>query len=394
MFQADIRINETRILSTVWMNPGISRIGLARDIGLHKSTVTKIVNSLIDEKLLILSDTPDILSTKGRRPTGLYVNDGLGVVIGIEVQTDSWNGVILELNGKVVDNVFEKYENGSKSLPEFMRGLIDRMVRRAEKTGRKVLGAGLGLAGQIDPYGSVIIYSNPLGVYDPLDFRKEISGIYPFPVLIENDANCCCWNVFLEKRSNRERNFLCILGEYRRTGLSSTPEYMSEEGVAVGMGIVIRDNVLHGDKFTVGEFQSVFKTTPNATQFEIDPDEIKMLQKDRELRLSMIRELARNAALLVNVLGLSLIKVFGNFISEPEEMTDIFENEVQDNWVNGNRIPAQCRIEISDNGKEAVAIGAGAYFMYRVFSSPDLWLERDMADPSGVELLRMAYENQ
>ena len=55
MSQIDIATNETRILSTVWMNPEISRIGLAREIGLHKSTVTKIVNSLIDEKLLILS---------------------------------------------------------------------------------------------------------------------------------------------------------------------------------------------------------------------------------------------------------------------------------------------------------------------------------------------------
>ena len=84
----------------------------------------------------------------------------------------------------------------------------------------------------------------------------------------------------------------------------------------------------------------------------------------------VVRELSRNIALLVNSMNMSMVNVFGTFILDGEKMKDIILEEIQANWLYDTRV--ECTVEISDNGKQAVAIGAAGYFLNRVFSLPDI----------------------
>ncbi len=46
-------INTSNVLKTIWNNKGISRIDIAKKLKLDKSTVTVIVNNLIDKNYVI-----------------------------------------------------------------------------------------------------------------------------------------------------------------------------------------------------------------------------------------------------------------------------------------------------------------------------------------------------
>jgi hypothetical protein len=386
----DVSINETRIIHSVWMNPGISRVGLARDLNVNKSTVTKIMNGLLDEGIVHLAQHADVMDTKGRRPTGVFISNELGAILGIEIQPDSWTIVLLDISGKIIASLNKDELENDLGLFQILREALDAGKVLAEKAGRHVLGAGIGLSGQINPYTGVIISSNPLNVHTPLNVHAVLKDEYSFPIVIENDANCCCWSVYLEKKCNRPKNFISVLGEYRSTGIGPEPWARGVKGVGVGIGLVVNDKVMHGEHYATGEFNSVFKEIPNATQFNLSHEEAMTIHEDRHLRQRIVAELARNIALLVNVMDISIVKLFGNFIEEPGEMHQIFECEIQKIWPYQER--KQCSIEISDLGRNSVAVGAAGFFIHRTFSLPDLWETQEHSLPSGVELLRSAMK--
>ena len=371
----------------IWMNPGISRIQLARELNLNKSTITKIVSSLLQEALLILADTPDATTGKGRKPTGLYLNNNMGVVIGIEIQTDGWIGVAVSPHGEVLDTFLSDTISSDSYLEPIIKTAIDTACLRQKALGYHIMGVGIGVSGQVDPYSGIVLSSNPLNVHNAFDVHQFAARNYPFPVVIENDANCCCWNVIMDKKSRRDRNFLCLLAEMRRTGWGVERDISEIKGVGVGLGLVIKDSVLHGDKFSAGEFQSVFKRENNPTQFALDLDELTRLYSDPLIWEKVVREMARNTALLVNSLNMSMVKIFGTFILDGERMKELFWEEIQENWLYDDTV--ECAIEISDSGKEAVAIGAAGYFLNRAFSLPDIREENNTVYPEGIELLRM-----
>ncbi len=387
----DVTVNATRILNSIWMHPGISRIGLSRELNLNKSTITKIVSNLMAEGLVLLSETPDQTDNKGRRPTGLFFNTELGVILGIEIQTDSWNGVAVDPSGKVVDSFSSTFLPSNSQLIPIVDEAISFGLARQEAAGRRILGVGLGLSGQINPYLGIILSSNPLNIHEPLDIHDYCFTRYPFPVVVENDANCCCWNVILEKKSLHPRNFLCVLAEQRRTGWGTEQDIADVKGVAVGLGLVIKDSVLHGDRFSAGEFQSVFKVQTNPTQFDLPTQELLTMYTDTEIWERTVQELSRNVALLVNVLNISLVKVFGNFVLDAPRFQSILYEEIQVNWPYDNEV--QCGIEISANGSDSVAIGAAGYFLHRMFSMPDIWEGNESVYPEGIDLLRMALDS-
>jgi hypothetical protein len=384
----DVTVNATRILHSIWMNPGISRISLARELNLNKSTITKIVTSLLKEGLINLAEMPDATNNIGRKPTGLYLNNGMGVIIGIEIQTDGWIGVAVNPNGDVLDTFFSDDIPADSRLEPLVKAAIDTAVSRQQAAGHHVLGVGLGISGQVDPYTGIVFSSNPLNVHKPSNIYDFVTNMYPFPIVIENDANCCCWNVIMKKKSNHERNFLCLLTELRRTGWCMDSKISEVKGVAVGLGIVIKDSVLHGNKFSAGEFQSVFKIHDNPSQFNLSIDELSQLHTDRVTWEKVVRELGRNIALLVNSMNMSMVNIFGTFVLDGEKMKEILREEIQTNWLYDSTV--ECAIEISDNGKQAVAIGATGYFLNRIFSLPDIWEGNNSIYPEGIKLLRQA----
>ena len=90
-----------RIVRTIWQNPRISRVGIAERLSLDKSTVTNQVSRLIEIGLVEEMDEGSAGTRGGRRPIHLAMKRSFGLVIGIEIQHESYVAVAVDFGGEI-----------------------------------------------------------------------------------------------------------------------------------------------------------------------------------------------------------------------------------------------------------------------------------------------------
>jgi predicted NBD/HSP70 family sugar kinase len=358
-------INTSRILRTIWLNPGVSRIKVAEMLDLDRSTVTKIMQVILDRGLVVTAGKNTEQSGVGRRQISLRINGDIGVVLGLEVQDSRYVAVVTTISGKVLHTFSGPFAANRDNLARHILDLIARarVFIRGEKL--FLLGVGVGLPGILDPYTGVIIRSNSLRIHEPLDLRAELSREIEERVFIENDANCCCWGELAFKPENRTRNFLAVLGEFRELTQGSNAYH----GLAVGLGLAVRERVLHGDHFTAGEFRSVLATKETG-QFKVPWKDLKSLPENTAMLRDVYGELAGNLAFLVNCVDFTKIVFTGDLAARPENLKDLMANAIEDNWT--YNLDRNFIIEFSEYGDQAVSIGAAGLFVEKLFSVPDM----------------------
>ncbi len=358
-------INTSRILRTIWLNPGISRIKVAETLDLDRSTVTKIMQVIIDRGIVVTAGKNREQSGVGRRQINLEINSDLGVVLGLEIQDARYQGVLTGIDGRVLHSFEGIAKVDSDALADHAADLVERARDWAAGNRRFLLGVGLGLPGIVDPYAGTLIRSNSLKVCEPMAIRDEISARTGEYVFIENDANCCCWAELAFRKESRARNFIAVLGEFRDLLCGGTAPH----GLAVGLGLTVRERVLHGDHFTAGEYRSV-GATPETGQFRIPYTRFCELPDNRELLREVYRELTENLALLVNSVDFTKIVFTGDLPANRENLAEAMREAIAANW--SYDLDRTFEIEFSPWGNQSVSMGAAGLFVEKLFSVPDI----------------------
>ncbi len=362
------QINSSRILQHIRRNRGKSRISIAEDLELDRSTITKVVRDLMERGLVRTTGKYRGKPGVGRMATGLEVDPDFSLVLGIEVQTEFFDAVLVNLDGHLLDSRRYEYDNKAGELADRLEAIIADSVKRAIELNASLAGVGIGLSGIVDPYHGIILNSNPLGISEAYPLRDLLESRLDLPVFVENDANCCCWGELAFRRGEDARNFLAVLGEFRNVDVARN----RVSGTAFGIGIVIRGSVFHGDTFTAGEFRSLRydQKHPSHSQFAITDSEAARLPKDAAVLGRVFDEVAYNMSLLVNCLDMTKIVVAGDFAKYAKDLTPRLEREIQRNWLYAT--PKQCRIEYSPDAAQAVPIGAAGLFIEKLFSVPEM----------------------
>jgi predicted NBD/HSP70 family sugar kinase len=349
------------------MNPGISRIEVARKLGLDKSTVTNLMSELIDIGVVQVGDELDASPHGGRKPIQLAINGDFAAVVGIELQTDYYQAVVSNLSGEILYSEADHLDVSRDTLPDRFMEVYHRVTAETAKTDVPILGVGLGMSGIINPHKGIIVKSIPLGITEPYSFAREIAGSLDVPAFVENDANACAWGELAFHKSERLRNYMFALVEFRR-GDYGKSEY---GGIGVGLGIVIDGRVHYGSEFYGGEFRSVFWNGRNMGQLSLPLSEARHIGTDREIQTKFSRELAKNIALFVNTLNLNQVFVGGDLQSYQIPFDQILIEEIRNNWVYDIE-DIHCTVSYSSVGEKAVAYGAAGMLLERMFTSRHL----------------------
>jgi predicted NBD/HSP70 family sugar kinase len=386
MFQAkrSRSINISRVMREIWIRKEISRIQIAKNLELDKSTVTSIVNELLD--LGIVTETAEGVAGPqgGRKPVLLTLNRSYGCVLGIELRPESYTAVATDLEGSVL---YSKFERAQLAGAGFRSGFFEIAGRLREELGRNevpLLGVGVGVPGVVNPEKGLIRYSIPLQMEGPFDFYGDIVRGYDLPLFLENDANACAWGELAFHRSKRLRDFLFLLVEFR--DVKDRSRY--HEKMAVGMGIVINGRVHYGHNYSAGEFRSTFCTPECKGQSSLSDEEAIRIEQDPPILSRFIRELSKNVALLVNTFNLSHVFLGGHLERYRKEVQAVLAEEIQRNWPYPDEV--HCRIQFSSLGEKAVAYGAAGMVLHRLFT--DLGISDRVervhpGGPTGVELM-------
>src|SRR5215470_967233 len=138
-------INKRIVLNLIRTKQPISRADLARVSGLQRSTISLIVEDLVEENWVLEGPTGRL--PRGRRPTFLRLNDDR-VIIGVDVRPSQITVALADVNGR-----FTSQETmATPSDPKVgIDGIIERIQRMQRSCrGKKVEGIGISLPGRVD----------------------------------------------------------------------------------------------------------------------------------------------------------------------------------------------------------------------------------------------------
>ncbi|MDC7220854.1 MAG: ROK family transcriptional regulator [Spirochaetales bacterium] len=370
--------NILRVLKLVKQNRGISRIDISKKLSLDKSTVTVVVKRLMD--LGFVEETTETLSEYqgGRKPVGLRICEDRGLILGLEIQTDYYSAVLIDLTGKVYKRLRgEAFE--ADSFLEYFLKIYRQVFPEIDRMDIPLLGIGIAAAGLINPHEGIIYDSNPLGIHSPENFYEEVRPFIQVPIFIENDANCGCWAELANQDTSRPQDFLYVLGEFRRAQVQGDNTYL----LAFGLGIVIGERVHYGRNFAAGEYQSPYWNSENHSQFSVSDEKLRGVQSDREIIDLVKEDVCKDLAFLVNIFNFSCVTFGGGVAKYVEELKPLLNREVAYNWSYSEKESLEIR---SNPEEEVIALGAASMLLEHLFILVENASENPWQQKVGIEL--------
>lgn len=226
------KINRTLILSSLRKHPRQTRAKLAADTGLTRSTVSNLIDELIQKDFI--HEVGFEKSTGGRRGIQLELSPDGGAAIAIKINASSVQCALANLVG---DILWHRLVPISTTESVYVLGLCEQLIRDAISTNanvRRILGIGVGTTGLISEQGTVI-YSKFMDWHN-LNFRDEWERTFNLPVSVDNEVSLAAFGENHYGNGTKDSHFMFI-----------------EIGYGLGAGIVINGQLFQGMDGFAGE---------------------------------------------------------------------------------------------------------------------------------------------
>jgi predicted NBD/HSP70 family sugar kinase len=357
--------NISLVLRSIRENDRISRIEIARDLGLNRSTITYIVSQLLEQGIIRAEAEGDAAAQGGRKPIFLGINPEYGCILGLEMQYQKGHVVLIDLGGSVLHREVVDYHEGKAPFEDKFTYLYERLLGTIRRRGLPLLGIGIGLPGLVDPFTGKIIKStfHKLTEYD---FAKKVQSSVSVPVLIDNDANCCALAEMTAHREEGIKDLIYLLPKFNTT----EKEYRRVGVVGMGLGIITDGKVYYGHDYSAGEFRSVFWEQGLHEQLGISSEELIRIDRDRQVLRRLIKELCFNLSVILSLLNPGRIYVGGDLCNHFDTFMDVLKTEMGTRFVG---IPRnRGKFFPTDYDEFDVAAGAATMFLEHLFNLPEL----------------------
>lgn len=236
------QLNRSTILGLLRERGPLSRSDIAKLLNISPSTVTRIVNQLIEEGLLCEDETTESVPHIGRPPILLRFNFLAQLVIGVDVGGKKTTGSIADLLGailyrKTVPSIPDG--NQSQSLPALL-DFVEELVEAAPVPREKIRGIGVGVPSIVLDGDGVVAWAPVLGWRnEPL--KRMMEDRFGISTFIENDVNLAALGESQFGVGRGVRNLVSIfIGRGIGSGLILNGKlYRGQEGAAGEVGYMV-----------------------------------------------------------------------------------------------------------------------------------------------------------
>jgi len=355
--------NISMVARTIWSRPGISRLEIARELDLYRSTVTNIIQTLIDAGVVYEASAGEGTVQGGRKPIRLNIRPDMGCVLGLEFQPGLYRAVVVDVFGQTLEH-FE----GTLDERDFLLACtetVDSLLPQIKKRGWSLLGICIGLPGMVNPDEGLIILSDPFGLknYNLID---EMAQRYSVPVLVENDANCCAWESLTRYRDTGLEDFVSVMTTYH----PANPKTRTKAAMEVGLGIVLGGKVRYGKNYAAGELTSRLWRPEEPVRYGLNDQETAQLPVDSGLYRRFVRSLFEHIKIIVPVVDVEALFLHGDICGKKELTLGVLNHSDGDLRRILERVG--CRLEFSNGLPWDVARGAASMFLSQLFAIPAL----------------------
>lgn len=227
--------NLSTVLQLIHNEAPVSRAQIAQNTGLNKSTVSSLVESLLQRKLIHETGTNSVGT--GRPATLLEINPRAGGIVGAELGVDFVAVALTDFKGNILwrettnANPADAQEKTLSQTLELCKEAIDF----CKVQDLHLLGLGISTPGTVNLDEGILIFAPNLQWHNvPLkSFFEENTGA---KVFVENDANAAALAEHLFGVTRHSRNFIFIFA-----------------GIGIGGGLFLNGKLHRGDVGFAGE---------------------------------------------------------------------------------------------------------------------------------------------
>ena len=394
-------INRSLVLSAIRTNQPLSRADLARKIGLQRSTVSLIVEQLMNERWVVEGGIAQL--PRGRKPRLLTLDVEDTAVIGVNVLPRVTTMVVADLNSRFLSQESFDTPSDPGGLVYALAGRVKRLAKDHPKTAFEEI--GVSVPGRVDRYMQRLVFAPNLGWLD-VDLKGALEKATGLPVSVENAANACA---------------LAEVWSGPFAGIQDLVAVTVSEGI--GTGIIADGHLVRGPSGAAGEFghvclspdgppckcgsrgcweiyasntaavraynegrpgESRGERRNGRSQTVKDFGELLALfqagdRRAEEVLDNMARYLGLGLAMLVNGLAPSVITIVGEVTRAWSRMGPIAQQEIEQRA----RTHANTRIVPTDDVLQPRLRGTVALVLQKHFQ-PDIFAEGSSRIPSGV----------
>ena len=228
-------INLSAVLDQLQGQAPVSRAQLALLTGLNKSTISSLIDELIETGLVIENGL--MTSLAGRPGKLLELNPNAGCGIGMEIGVDFILVVVSDFVGNILWRINEPIQTdaGQDAILERTFILIDEARIAALSFNTRLLGIGLTVPGMVDIKTGFLIFSPNLG-WRNVPLKEMYTKRTGLPVFVDNDATAAALGEHLFGNARKLRDFIFVL-----------------VGIGIGCGMFLDGKIYRGTGGMAGE---------------------------------------------------------------------------------------------------------------------------------------------
>lgn len=222
--------NERLVLATIYDGGPLSRAEVARQTKLTRTTVSAVVDGLLESGLV--REVGRGPSTGGKAPILLAIPDTARLLIGVDLGDRSFVAATVSLRGDILHRVEVPSEDadGAAAVDRAL-DLVGQVIDAAEG---RVLGIGIGAPGLVDTTDGTVIQAVKRS-WRELPLGRLVAERFALPVYVANDSQAAA----LAEH---------VFGAARAANL-----VVIKAGEGIGAGLILNGTLFQGDGFGAGE---------------------------------------------------------------------------------------------------------------------------------------------
>jgi glucokinase-like ROK family protein len=234
--QALVReLNLSLVLRYIHNDAPVSRAQIAHITGLNKSTVSSLVEELLDRKLIHETGTNSVGT--GRPATLLEINPQAGGIIGVELGVDFVSIALTNFTGNILWRQLTSVDptDAQETILSKTAKLTDTAIEVCATHNLDCLGLGLSVPGTVDLDRGVLVFAPNLQ-WRNVSLQKIFSRRTGLKVYVENDANAAAIAEHLFGAARKSDDFIFVV-----------------VGIGIGGGLFLNGNLYRGKDGFAGE---------------------------------------------------------------------------------------------------------------------------------------------
>jgi len=234
-------MNKDVVLELIRMAPeGVSRAAIAQLLGVSRSSISVIVDDLIQAGLVLEHGVG--ASRGGRRPIVLQINPDAGRVLGIAIGATHALVILSDLRGGILAEASAALDIAQppQTYLDRVYALADHCLARTESTPSCLSAIGVGVPGPVILDRGHVAAPPIMPGWDSFAISQALKARWNTEIVLDNDANLGALGEYTYGGGRGERNLVYV-----------------KIGTGIGCGILLDGMIYHGVLGTAGEIGHV-----------------------------------------------------------------------------------------------------------------------------------------